>query len=115
MSRKARKKLGTDMPKNDTNDSARSRIVPRRSATMMPIGMASAHVNTMLATARITVLSARLSISSQHADSIRDRHPEVEMDDPPEPAAVAHRQRLPVAELDLHLAHQVGRDAKDSC
>ena len=45
-------------------------------------------------------------------DAIRDRHPEIEVQRPPRPAAVPDEQRLPVAELHLHLPDEVGRDRR---
>ena len=61
--RKARKKFGTDIPKNAMNESTRSQIEFCLTATTIPIGIATAHAKIMLASARMTVLNARAAIS----------------------------------------------------
>ncbi len=115
MSRKARKKLGTDMPKNAKKRQRPIEIEPRRSATTMPIGIASAQVKTMLADRQDQRVEGARADQLEHRHPVRDRHAEVEVQDAPEPAAVAHRQRLAVAELHLHLADQVAARSTDSC
>jgi len=57
------KKAGTDIPRKLKNDSALSRIEFCRTATIIPIGIASIHEKNILANERITVFDARAAIS----------------------------------------------------
>jgi hypothetical protein len=64
MSRNARKKFGSDMPKNAKKDSTRSSNVFGRNAASTPSGIASVQVNSMLVSARMTVFVARAPMRS---------------------------------------------------
>ncbi len=59
IARKARKKFGTDIPKNARNERIRSQIEFCLTATTIPIGIAITHANSMLAADKMIVLTAR--------------------------------------------------------